>query len=49
MICILSLMALWEGCDAPRHVLRLCHCKPAAMLDEAIGRITRWRERLIQS
>ena len=45
----IPLSALWEGCDAPRHVLRLCHCKPAAMLDEAIGRIARWRERLIQS
>ena len=45
----IPLSALWEGDDAPRHVLRLCHSKPAAMLDQAIGRIAAWRDSLIQS
>jgi len=40
----IPLSALWEGDDAPRHILRLCHSKPAAMLQEAIGRIARWRD-----
>jgi aspartate/methionine/tyrosine aminotransferase len=47
-VAAIPLSALWEGEDAPRHVLRLCHCKPAAMLDEAIGRIARWRDGLSQ-
>jgi aspartate/methionine/tyrosine aminotransferase len=45
----IPLSALWEGDVAPRHVLRLCHSKPAAMLDQAIGRIAAWRDSLIQS
>jgi aspartate/methionine/tyrosine aminotransferase len=42
----IPLSALWEGEDAPRHILRLCHSKPAAMLQDAIGRIARWRDGL---
>jgi aspartate/methionine/tyrosine aminotransferase len=44
----IPLSALWEGDDAPRHILRLCHCKPAAMLQDAIGRFVRWRDQLSQ-
>ena len=44
----IPLSALWEGDDAPRHILRLCHSKPAAMLHDAIGRIARWRDGLSQ-
>jgi hypothetical protein len=25
--------------DAPRQIVRLCHCKPAAMLEEAVRRL----------
>ena len=42
----IPLSALWEGDDAPRHILRLCHCKPAAMVQDAIGRIAHWRDGL---
>jgi aspartate/methionine/tyrosine aminotransferase len=47
-VATIPLSALWEGDDAPRHILRLCHCKPAAMLTDAIGRIARWREALVE-
>jgi N-succinyldiaminopimelate aminotransferase len=43
----IPISALWEGDDAPRHILRLCHCKPAAMLEEALDRIARWRDGLV--
>jgi len=43
-VATIPLSALWEGDDAPRHILRLCHAKPAAMLDDAIDRISRWRD-----
>ena len=42
----IPLSALWEGDDAPRHVLRLCHAKPVPMLQEAIDRFARWRDNL---
>ena len=42
----IPLSALWAGADAPRHILRLCHCKPAAMLEEALTRIADWRDAL---
>ena len=45
-VATIPLSALWEGDDAPRHILRLCHAKPAAMLDDAIGRIIQWRDGL---
>ena len=44
----IPLSALWEGDDAPRHILRLCHSKPAAMLRDAIERIAHWRDSSIQ-
>jgi aspartate/methionine/tyrosine aminotransferase len=47
-VATIPLSALWEGDDAPRHILRLCHCKPAAMLTDAIGRIARWRDALVE-
>jgi N-succinyldiaminopimelate aminotransferase len=42
----IPISALWEGDDAPRHILRLCHCKPAAMLQDALDRIATWRDGL---
>lgn len=39
----IPISALWEGGDAPRHILRLCHAKPPAMLREAVARIAHWR------
>lgn len=32
--------------DAPGHLVRLCHCKPEAMLREAVGRFAAWRNAL---
>jgi aspartate/methionine/tyrosine aminotransferase len=46
-VATIPLSALWEGDDAPRHILRLCHSKPAAMLTQAIGRIAKWRDSLV--
>lgn len=43
----IPLSALWEGDDAPRHILRLCHSKPPAMLEDALARITCWRNQLM--
>lgn len=43
----IPLSALWEGDDAPQHILRLCHCKPEAMLNEALERIVGWQRSLI--
>jgi aspartate/methionine/tyrosine aminotransferase len=31
--------ALYEGTDAPSHVVRLCFTKPEAVLDEAVARL----------
>jgi N-succinyldiaminopimelate aminotransferase len=42
----IPLSALWEGDGAPRGIVRLCHCKPAAMLEEAVARLARWRDGL---
>ncbi len=42
----IPLSALWEGPGGPTSILRLCHCKPAAMLEEAVLRLARWRESL---
>jgi aspartate/methionine/tyrosine aminotransferase len=39
----IPLSALWEGGDCPDGIVRLCHCKPVAMLDEAVERLARWR------
>lgn len=38
--------ALWEGADAPRHIVRLCFTKPDALLDEAVARIEDFRRGL---
>lgn len=35
--------ALWEGDDAPTHIVRFCFTKPDAMLDEAIARLGDFR------
>ncbi len=40
----IPLSALWEGPDAPRHIVRLCHCKPEALLEKAITQLARWRD-----
>lgn len=45
-VATIPLSALWEGPPAPRHIVRLCHCKPAAMLHDAVARLARWRESL---
>ncbi|MFY7834795.1 MAG: aminotransferase [Novosphingobium sp.] len=42
----IPLSALWEGANAPTHIARLCHCKPEAMLIEAVERLARWRDRI---
>lgn len=46
----IPLSALWEGPEesraGPTTILRLCHCKPPAMLEEAVARLSRWRESL---
>lgn len=42
----IPLSALWEGDHMPTHIARLCHCKPAPMLEDAIGRLARWRDGL---
>jgi N-succinyldiaminopimelate aminotransferase len=42
----IPLSALWEGDGAPRCIVRLCHCKPAAMLEDAAVRLGQWRAAL---
>lgn len=32
--------------DAPSYLVRLCHCKPEAMLRDAAARLARWRDGL---
>lgn len=39
----IPISALWEGESMPRHIARLCHCKPEAMLDDAVSRLAEWR------
>jgi aspartate/methionine/tyrosine aminotransferase len=41
----IPLSPFYEG-DAPSHLVRLCHCKPEAMLREAVGRLANWRDAL---
>ncbi|HQS97067.1 MAG: aminotransferase [Novosphingobium sp. 17-62-19] len=43
-VATIPLSALWEGSSAPTDIARLCHCKPAAMLVEAVERLARWRD-----
>lgn len=40
----IPLSALWEGEGAPTSIVRLCHCKPEAMLMDAVERLARWRD-----
>lgn len=42
----IPLSALWEGDGMPSGIVRLCHCKPEAMLADAVIRLARWRETL---
>lgn len=44
-VATIPLSALYEG-EAPSHLVRLCHCKPEAMLREAIARLAHWRDAL---
>jgi aspartate/methionine/tyrosine aminotransferase len=39
----IPLSALWEGEGGPTTIVRLCHCKPSAMLEEAVARLSAWR------
>jgi aspartate/methionine/tyrosine aminotransferase len=41
----IPLSALLED-PASQPIVRLCHCKPAAMLEEAVERLARWRDGL---
>lgn len=43
-VATIPLSALWEGDAAPTHIARLCHCKPEAMLADAVQRLARWRD-----
>lgn len=45
----IPISALWEGERRPDHIVRLCHCKNAAMLDDAVDRLGRWRTELRQA
>jgi aspartate/methionine/tyrosine aminotransferase len=46
----IPLSALWEGPGengaGPTTIVRLCHCKPPAMLEEAVARLSKWRSGL---
>lgn len=39
----IPLSALWEGEGGPTTIVRLCHCKPPAMLEDAVARLSTWR------
>ncbi|MFM2371896.1 MAG: hypothetical protein RIS85_1618 [Pseudomonadota bacterium] len=45
-VATIPLSALWESPNAPTHLARLCHCKPEAMLADAVDRLARWRDGL---
>jgi aspartate/methionine/tyrosine aminotransferase len=45
-VATIPVSALYEGVDAPHHVLRFCFTKPAAMLEEACARLGAFRETL---
>lgn len=42
-VATIPVSALWEGEDAPRHVVRLCFTKPDAILDDAVARLGDFR------
>lgn len=46
-VATIPVSALYEGTDAPTHVLRFCFTKPAAMLEEACARLGAFRESLV--
>lgn len=45
----IPLSALWEGDGCPAGIVRLCHCKPPAMLDEAVSRLAEFRLSVLAS
>ncbi|WP_225008584.1 aminotransferase [Novosphingobium percolationis] len=40
----IPISALWEGDGGPTTIVRLCHCKPIAMIDDAVARLERFRD-----
>lgn len=42
----IPLSALWEGNGMPTHIVRLCHCKSEATLQQAVANLARWRDQL---
>jgi len=42
----IPLSALWEGDGGPTTIVRLCHCKSPAILEDAVTRLSMWRARL---
>ncbi|MCH7629179.1 MAG: aminotransferase [Proteobacteria bacterium] len=40
----IPISALWEGDGGPTTIVRLCHCKPVAMIDDAVARLERFRD-----
>lgn len=45
-VATIPVSALYEGSGAPRHIVRLCFTKPAAVLDEASARLAAWKATL---
>lgn len=45
-VAVIPVSALFEGEDAPRHVVRLCFTKGDAALDQAAERLARFRRKL---
>jgi aspartate/methionine/tyrosine aminotransferase len=46
-VATIPLSALFEGDEAPSRIVRVCYTKPDAVLDEAAGRLARFRELLV--
>lgn len=42
----IPLSALWEGEGGPAGIVRLCHCKPVATIEQAVARLARFRDQL---
>lgn len=45
-VATIPVSALYEGEDAPGHIVRLCFTKPDTVLDEAVTRLAAWRRDL---
>lgn len=45
-VAVIPVSALFEGDDAPRHIVRLCFTKGDAALDEAASRLAEFRRKL---